>query len=237
MRNFERQADLYSAAHLGAMPIIRALEKIAFLSGKSRDLPNWHHFSIRERVDCLLKARSNPLTIKRHNRFVLLSVLVYLACISGLVYVSSFAEFKQNLGLAILEKTLKSNLKTDPNNVKALGEIAMIYHELGRLERAVDVYEKIIRLAPDHAFAMNNLAWILATSPDAHVRDAVRALELAKSAVHLEESPEFLDTLAEAHFINGNRAEAINAIDKALQIASENHRYYQSQRKRFLHPD
>jgi Zn-dependent protease with chaperone function len=54
MRHFERQADLYSALIMGSpRETISSLEKIAILSGKIRDLPSWHHFSIRQRVDCL----------------------------------------------------------------------------------------------------------------------------------------------------------------------------------------
>ena len=41
MRNFERQADLYSAKTMGTpMPAISSLEKIALLSGKIRELPS-----------------------------------------------------------------------------------------------------------------------------------------------------------------------------------------------------
>ena len=54
MRNFERQADLYSAQLMGTPNYtIESLEKIALWSGKSRDVPSWHHFSIRQRVECL----------------------------------------------------------------------------------------------------------------------------------------------------------------------------------------
>ncbi|MBW2297129.1 MAG: M48 family metalloprotease [Deltaproteobacteria bacterium] len=54
MRNFERQADIFVFDLLGtAAPLITTLEKIAITSGEPADKPNWHHFSIRERVDYL----------------------------------------------------------------------------------------------------------------------------------------------------------------------------------------
>ncbi|MBW1852272.1 MAG: peptidase M48, partial [Deltaproteobacteria bacterium] len=71
MRNFERQADLYSSVIMESPgATVSSLEKVAYFSGKTRDLPSWHHFSIRERIDFLMKTRENPGLIRRHNRFV-----------------------------------------------------------------------------------------------------------------------------------------------------------------------
>jgi hypothetical protein len=65
MRHFEREADIYAAVTLNdPEPIISSLEKIALLSGKIRDVPSWHHFSIRQRVEFLLKSKENPGLIK-----------------------------------------------------------------------------------------------------------------------------------------------------------------------------
>ncbi|MFB0533269.1 MAG: M48 family metallopeptidase, partial [Desulfatiglandales bacterium] len=67
MRNFERQADLYSAKLIGdPEPTIMSLEKIARSSGQSRHRPSWHHFSIAERVAFLWRCGQDPRLIKRH---------------------------------------------------------------------------------------------------------------------------------------------------------------------------
>ncbi len=56
MRNFERQADAYVFTLFGsAAPLIATFHKIAVTSGQAADRPNWHHFSIRERVEFLLR--------------------------------------------------------------------------------------------------------------------------------------------------------------------------------------
>ncbi len=40
-------------------PLISSLEKIAFRSGRIEDMPSWHHFSIRQRIDFLVEAFKN----------------------------------------------------------------------------------------------------------------------------------------------------------------------------------
>ena len=42
----------------------------------------------------------------------------------------------------------------------------MALDQLGRTREAVAQYREALRLNPDLAGALNNLAWILATSPD-----------------------------------------------------------------------
>ena len=61
MRNFERQADL-SVFETQGHPwnLINALEKVAILAGDIRNQPNWHHFSIAERVNLLDEAARHP---------------------------------------------------------------------------------------------------------------------------------------------------------------------------------
>ena len=59
MRNFERQADIYVFQLFdSAIPLMTSLSKIAISSGLSPDKPNWHHFSIKERIQFLEKMRN-----------------------------------------------------------------------------------------------------------------------------------------------------------------------------------
>jgi len=73
--------------------------------------------------------------------------------------------------------------------------------------------------------AHNNLAWLLATCPDASLRDGSRAVELARKAEQLAGSshPEVLDTLAAAYAEAGQFSEAIETAKKALQLVSAQH--------------
>jgi len=55
----------------------------------------------------------------------------------------------------------------------------------GDLQHAVQHYRSAIELKPDLLAAMNNLAWILATSSDAAVRDGEEVVRLATSTADL----------------------------------------------------
>ena len=235
MRNFERQADLYSAVIMGTPePAISSLEKIAFLSGKIRDLPSWHHFSISERVEYLGRTINEPGLVKRHNRFVALSFCIYLVCMVGLGYLLNFSHMKEDLAYCLIGKELNQQLVGDPNNIAIYQNLAMVYQQMGKYKDAMVAYEKIIDLDPQQAVSLNNLAWLLVTAPNEDLRDKARALELAKNAVALERSPVFLDTLAEAYYANGFRQEAVKIIKEAITLETGDTKYYEKQLKKFL---
>jgi Zn-dependent protease with chaperone function len=234
MRNFERQADLFSAATMGSpKPTISSLEKIALLSGKSRDLPSWHHFSIKERVDYLWRTLDEPGLAHRHHRFVATSFLVYLVLIASLGYVLNFSAVEQDLGYRIKTAAIEEQLVKNPNNVEFLLSLAGAYHEMGKLEEAIETYERIILLDQSQAVALNNLAWILVTVSDERLKDRERALILAKKAADLDRAPFILDTLAEAYYANGLQPEAIESIKEAISLATSNRGYYKEQLKKF----
>jgi hypothetical protein len=234
MRHFERQADLYSAQSLGSPgEIISSLEKIAVLSGKIRDLPSWHHFSIRERVGFLWRTTAEPGLVKKHNRFVGSTFTVYLIFIVGLGYVLNFSPLKESLLLHWTERSLQRQIEIQPHDVRLYQNLAMVYHTVGKHREALKTYERIIGLEPENSLALNNLAWLLATAEEQNLRDEKRALLLAKQAVALEMSAMYLDTLAEAYFANGMIPEAVMTIKEAIQFAENGKAYYEQQLRRF----
>lgn len=92
----------------------------------------------------------------------------------------------------------------------------------GGLQRdAIAEYEHAARISSQDPVARNNLAWLLATSSDASIRDGNRAMELAKQAVRLSrgEDPNYLRTLAAAFAESGRFAEAKETAQRALQGA------------------
>ena len=86
---------------------------------------------------------------------------------------------------------------------------------------------------PKNAAAFNNLAWILATAPQNDLRNPQRAVHLAEKAVSIERSAMFLDTLAEAYYVNGSTEKAIEIIEEAIDRAKKNRGYYKRQLKKF----
>jgi tetratricopeptide (TPR) repeat protein len=235
MRNFERQADLYSAVIMGSpVPAISALEKIALLSGKIRSLPNWHHFSIKDRVECLQKTLTDSDLSRRHNRFLGISFLVYLVCLGALVYLLNFSTLKSSVTYTYIIDSLNQQLLKEPENITVYQSLAMVYQQMGNYPEAIHVYERVIELDPGQAVSLNNLAWLLVTAPDKELRDKSRALVLARKAVALERSPVFLDTLAEACYANGRIQEAIELAKEAIARATEDRGYYERQLAKFL---
>src|SRR6266480_65878 len=86
---------------------------------------------------------------------------------------------------------------------------------------AIAEYEHAARISAQDAMCRNNLAWLLATSSDASIRDGNRALEFAKEAVRLSrgKDPNYLRTLAAAFAESGHFAEAKETARQALQAA------------------
>jgi hypothetical protein len=234
MRNFERQADLFSARVMGTpSPTVTSLEKIAFLSGKIRDLPSWHHFSIRQRVDCLQETLRDPGLIRRHNRFIRKCVGLYVVGILALGYLFNFSTFKEQISYRFIGKAINQQLARDPDNIMLYQNLAMIYHNLGKYALAMEAYERILDLDLFQPTALNNYAWLLVTVPDENLRDEKKGLDLAVKAAALKKEPYILDTLAEAYYANGMFAEAVRTIQEAIGMARENTPYYQRQLKKF----
>jgi Zn-dependent protease with chaperone function len=85
-RLFERQADLHIfQLHIPAENMMMALNEIAISSGFIHKEPNWHHYSIQERITFIKDAQKNPSLIKRHHQkvrnhlwgyFILLGLLI-----------------------------------------------------------------------------------------------------------------------------------------------------------------
>jgi tetratricopeptide (TPR) repeat protein len=102
---------------------------------------------------------------------------------------------------------------------------AYSYRGLARLQGgdytgAWQDYQQALAFNPKDPSVHNNLAWLYATAPAGKLRDGIKALEHAVRAAELsnEKNAEILDTLARAYFVNGKKAEAIEAEQKALRL-------------------
>ena len=81
---------------------------------------------------------------------------------------------------------------------------------IGDHKAALVDLERARTLEPDDAGVLNNLAWLLATSPDDAIRDGKRAIELARKACEETkwEQPHIISTLAAGYAETGDFEEA-----------------------------
>jgi len=237
MRNFERQADTYVYALFpSAKPLISTFKKIVATTGQSPDKPNWHHFSIKERIEYLNLCEEDKTYITRQDRKIKKSIAAYLAAIviiGGIGYNLNYGETGRKLSNHFIEKILLREINKTPDNPYLYSNLGDLYYNLNNYTETIKAYEKSIGLEPDNPHVLNNLAWLYAACDDKNLRNPERALHLALNAAALKESPHILDTLAECYYINGLPEEAVSAESYALRIAKKERSYYENQLKKF----
>jgi tetratricopeptide (TPR) repeat protein len=105
-----------------------------------------------------------------------------------------------------------------PGSSEAFAARAAWAAAAGRLEEAVRHYRASLRRRPDHPFAADHLAWILATAPDAERRDPDAAIQLAETALDQGSThPIRLDTLAAGYAAAGRFPEAVRVAEAAAR--------------------
>ncbi len=237
IRNFERQADLYVIKVLGdSRQLVGAFNKILIASGQSGDQPNWHHFGIGERIAHLQLCDREPSWIARQDRKVRLSLAAYLVLMVSAVFLvrqMPADQLARSYEGKYIETILMPKMHTG-------GDEASWYRLLGDLlysraleDKAAAAYSKSLQLKADNPEALNNLAWLLLTSTRPEIRDPRRALSLARDAARLAPQPHVLDTLAMAHWANGNIDEAVRIGTLALQMDPGQAPLYRLQLERY----
>jgi Zn-dependent protease with chaperone function len=237
MRNFERQADTYVYALFDSgKPLISTLEKIAATSGQSADKPNWHHFSIRQRIDFLRKCEADASWISRHDTKIKKSIGLYLGCLlllGVLGYQLNVGTIGERLNSHFLEKVILRQIDKGSDNPNLYRLLGNIHYSKKNWSGVQDAWETALSLDPKNAEVLNNLAWHYATCEDEQYLDPDRALALATMAARLANLPHIWDTLAESYYVNGMHRQAVEAARNALGLAKKNRSYYSDQLKKF----
>jgi Flp pilus assembly protein TadD len=125
--------------------------------------------------------------------------------------------------LAAARDEYNTLIALDPNDPATHLSLADVAGRLGRTGEAVFQLKEVLRLDPDSIEALNNLAWLLATCPDAHVRDGAQAVKYAGRAcelTHFGATP-IVDTLAAAYAEAGRFDEAVSTAQTACALAEK----------------
>jgi tetratricopeptide (TPR) repeat protein len=109
-----------------------------------------------------------------------------------------------------------------PTDAEVHRNIANALRKQGDVRGAIVEYEEALNITPEDSVGLNNLAWILATSSDASVRDGARSVSLAVKAVQASggKEPSFIRTLAAARAEAGRFTEAVATAETAKALAS-----------------
>ena len=114
-------------------------------------------------------------------------------------------------------------IRIKPDNAEARNNLAMALHGQGKIAEAAVQWREAVRLQPNQVAFANCLAWVLATCPEASVRNGPEAVKLARRAVQLSggREPAMLGTLAAAYAEAGRFAEAVQTARQALELATQ----------------
>ena len=139
-----------------------------------------------------------------------------------------YPQAENNLGNVLLlqgntEEALqhmRAALRLDPANAEAHYNVGSVARSKGELSEAIGQFRQAVALRPDFTPAVMGLAWLLATAPDASLREPGEAVRFAEHAVDLTErrEPGVLDILGAAYAAAGQFDRAVSASQAALDL-------------------
>jgi protein O-mannosyl-transferase len=138
-------------------------------------------------------------------------------------------KFQRNIGVALIARGqpteaaihLRKALEGTPNDARLHGYLGLTLAASGQPGEGIAHYRKALKINPDSSQIQNNLAWLLATYPEASIRNGAEAVELARQAVQRSDGrqPEILNTLAAAYAEMGRFSEAMETARRSLDLA------------------
>jgi tetratricopeptide (TPR) repeat protein len=143
----------------------------------------------------------------------------------------AYEKARDNLAFTLLSKgdvegaivCYQQGIKINPRSADAWANLGLAFFKEGQTREAVDAWQKALKIKPDQLYVLNNLAWLLATTPDSALRDGAKAVALAKEAGQLggDANPMIQHTLAAAYAETGNYGLAAATAQRGLELAVE----------------
>lgn len=142
----------------------------------------------------------------------------------------AFADVHLSLGNALRKSghideaiaQLREVLKIKPDHPAAYSTLGLIFFQQGHLQEAIDCWQRTLAIQPDQTDVQNNLAWLLATTPEASLRDGAKATALAERANHLTGGGNLrvMRTLAAAYAEAGRFGDAAATGRRAMELGA-----------------
>jgi len=141
------------------------------------------------------------------------------------------AKTHNNLGSALFKKGdvdeaivhFQKALQIKPDYAGASYSLGNAVLQKGQVDEAIAHYQEALQIKPDYLDVLNNLAWLLATCPDARTRNGTQAVKYAERACELTHDgvTVLVGTLAAAYAEAGRYDDAIVTAQKACALAEK----------------
>ena len=139
------------------------------------------------------------------------------------------AELRYNLALAYhhagrLDEAIsqfRTAIELNPGLAEAYLELGRTLADAHRYGEAIDIFRRGLEVEPRHMIMGNEMAWLMATAPDATLRNAPQAIQIGERLAELtaRKEPKPLDTLAAAYAEAGRFDEAVATAREAAALA------------------
>jgi len=143
---------------------------------------------------------------------------------------TDYADAHYNFGSVLLQEgrideaiaQWQKALAIQPYDADVHTSLGNAFLQKGLVKEAINHYGQALEIAPQDVLSRNNLAWILATSSNASIRNGTKAVVLAEQAVQLSagKNPIFFRTLAAAYAESGRFSDAVAAARRSMEMAT-----------------
>ena len=131
---------------------------------------------------------------------------------------ATYFEYDQRPRRAI--KVFDEILAVTPDDWLTLRRRGDAWLSIGEQAKAIEDYRTAYKIQPEDSGILNNLAWVLSTSPDDQLRNGEEAIEFALKACEQTDyqAPHILSTLAASYAESGQMDLAIEWSEKAVKL-------------------